>query len=318
MLIRALNKDDTPAWLALAHESDEIVSGLIPDIAAFYKGFDEYMARKIKQHEAFMAADRIPNKCLGIVAYSKKHNRISYIGVTKDADFQNIGGKLMETALNQLDNAKEITANVLKSDAEMIKQERALYERFSFVESDDKVVESGIPACQMKRPIVAVYQPGSFHHNYSNYMDWQLEQNCPICAYGEKGPPDTVVIKELEYSIIQASMLAAQGLLWGKCEVVCKKHYITLDEMPGEDFIGYMTDVKKVAKALKEVSGAVRVNLELHGNTIPHIHVHLFPRYLDDPYAQQSIDYSKIFPTPYESKAEFDYFVEQIREKMSV
>jgi predicted GNAT family N-acyltransferase len=151
MLIRALNKDDIPAWLALAHESDEIVSGLIPDIAAFYKGFDEYMARKIKQHEAFMAVDRIPNKCLGIVAYSKKHNRISFIGVTKDADFEKIGGQLLKVAMNQLEWGKEITANVLKSDAEMIKQERALYERFSFVESDDKIMENDVPAIQMRR-----------------------------------------------------------------------------------------------------------------------------------------------------------------------
>jgi hypothetical protein len=75
------------------------------------------MAAKIKQHEAFMAMDRMSEKCLGIVAFSKNHNRITFIGVTQDADFQKVGGKLMEVALNQLDNTKEITVNVLRADA---------------------------------------------------------------------------------------------------------------------------------------------------------------------------------------------------------
>jgi diadenosine tetraphosphate (Ap4A) HIT family hydrolase/predicted GNAT family N-acyltransferase len=317
MLIRALIKNDIPAWLALAHEGDDIVAGLIPDISVFYQGFDEYMARKIKQHEAFMAVDRVSGKYLGVVAFSNKHSRITFLGVTKDADFQVVGGKLMEVALNQLDNTKEITANVIKSGAEMIKQARALYERFSFVKSHEKVVENGVPAIKMVRPIVAIHRPGSFHHNYAKFIDWQDEKRCPICAYGEKGALDTVVIKELEHSTVQASMLAAQGMLWGKCVVICKKHYADLDEMLVRDFIGYMTDVKKTAKALKEVTGAVRINLEFHGNTIPHVHVHLFPRYLDDSYAGQSIDYNKISPTPYESKAEYEYFVEQMREKLS-
>ena len=160
MLIRALTKNDRQAWLTLAHESDEIVGGLIPDIATFYEGFDDYMKSKIKQHEAFMAMDRMSEKCLGIVAFSKKHNRITFLAVTKDAEFQRVGGKLMEVALNQLGNTKEITVNVLMSDAELIKQERALYERFSFVESDNTIVENGIPACQMKRPPIEIEERG--------------------------------------------------------------------------------------------------------------------------------------------------------------
>jgi len=318
MLIRAMTTDDIPAWLVLAYESDEVVGELIPDIDTFYEGFDDYMASKIKQHEAFMAADRISGKCLGIVAFSKKNSRITYLGVTKDADFPSVGGKLMEIALNQLDNTKEITADILKSNEESIKQERALYERFSFVEADGEIKENGLPALQMKRPVVAVYRPGSFHHNYANYIEWQDEKKCPICVFGEKGPPDTIVIKELEYSRVETSMLAAQGLLWGKCVVISKKHYVELYEMLPQDLLGYMSDVQKTAWALKNVSGAVKINLEIHGNTKPHLHTHLFPRYLDDLYAGQSIDYSKISPVPYESKAEYDYFIEQMRKKLSI
>jgi len=307
-----------PAWLALAYESDDIVGELIPDIDKFYEGFDDYMTSKIQQHEAFMAADRISGKCVGIVAFSKKNSRITYLGVTRDADFQRVGEKLMEIALNQLDNSKEITANILKSSEASLKQERALYERFSFVESVGTIEENSIPALQMKRPAVAVYRPGSFHHNYANYIDWQDEKKCPVCVFGETGALDTVVIKELDYSRVEASMLAAQGLLWGKCMVICKKHYVELHEMLPQDLLGYMSDVQKTAWALKKVTSAVKINLEIHGNTIPHLHTHLFPRYLDDLYAGRPIDFTKISPVPYESKAEYDYFIDQMRKKLSI
>lgn len=317
MLIRALTGEDVPAWLALAYESDEIVGRLIPDIDTFYEGFDDYMAEKIKQHEAFMAQDRVSGRCLGIIAFSKNNSRITFLAVTRGADFQQIGGKLMEIALNQLGNNREITANILKSDEALIRQERALYERFSFAEAANPTIEAGVPALQMVRPAVAMPRPGSFHHNYANYIKWQDEKHCPICAGENTGAPDTVLIKELGYSRVEASMLAAQGLLWGKCVVTSKKHYVELHDMPLIDLVGYITDVQKVARALREVSGAVKINLEMHGNSMPHFHTHLFPRYLDDPYAGQPIDYTKIFPPPYESKAEYDFFVEKMREKLN-
>jgi diadenosine tetraphosphate (Ap4A) HIT family hydrolase len=198
----------------------------------------------------------------------------------------------------------------------MIKQERALYERFSFVESDNKIVENGIPACQMKKPPSGRRKGYSFHHDYPGYMEWMDEKKCPFCNH-EPVWSDHVLIKELKHSSVHASM-KAQGRLWGKCVVLCKKHYIELYELPPNEMSGFMTDVQKTAKALKEVSGAVKINLELHGNTIPHLHIHLFPRYLDDLYTGKAIDYNNTEPSPYESKAEYDYFIEQMRLKLSV
>jgi diadenosine tetraphosphate (Ap4A) HIT family hydrolase len=109
------------------------------------------------------------------------------------------------------------------------------------------------------------------------------------------GPPDIVLIKELEHSWLEASM-QAQGCLWGKCHVLCKKHYVELYEIPEQDLLDFMTDVQKASKALKTVSGAVKINYEIHGNSMPHLHVHLFPRYLDDPFPSAPIDYRIIKP----------------------
>ncbi len=316
MLIRAVTTDDRQVWLDLAHESDEVIGKLIPSIVTFYEGFDAYAEAKIKQNEAFMAMDRISRRCLGIVAISKNHNRITFLGVAKKADFMKIGSKLMEIALNQLDTTREISVNVLKTDLKPIIQERLLYESLGFTIHDDTIFENGIPACLMKRPPATVKRGQSFHHDYPGYIEWMDVRKCPFCHH-EQVWSDHVLIKELAHSSVHASM-QAQGCLWGKCVILCKKHFIELQEIPPQDLMNFMMDVQKVAKALKEVSGAVKINFELHGNTIPHLHIHLFPRYLDDSFPGKAIDYTKITPSPYENESEFEYFIAQMRLKLTI
>jgi diadenosine tetraphosphate (Ap4A) HIT family hydrolase len=319
MLIRALTVKDIPAWLALAHEGDEAVRKLVPDISVFYHGFDEYLMDKIKQHEAFIAIDRVSGQSMGTIAFSQKHNRISFIGISKDADFQKVGEKLMKIALNQLDYSKEITASVINSNAEIFKREHVLYERFNFLESGD-IIEANVPAIRMTRQASQTKRGYSFHYDYPGYLEWMDAQKCPFChrdlQYGDLLLKDHVLIKELEYSYVLASE-KAQGALWGKCHIVSKKHFIELHDVPKADLVDFVHDVQKTTRALKEISGSVKINLEQHGNTIPHLHFHLYPRYLDDLFAGKAIDYNITEPTPYENEAEFQYFIEQMREKLS-
>jgi len=151
MLIKEVTQKDITTWLAIAHEDDEIVARMVPDIAVFYAGFNDYINKKIKQQEAYKAHDTISGKCMGIIAFSKKQNRISFLGIPKNANFQTIGSRLVEFALKELDSTKEITATVLDSKAGVVQKERALYKHFSFVETHDKIMESGVQAVQMKK-----------------------------------------------------------------------------------------------------------------------------------------------------------------------
>ena len=151
MYTRLVTKDDIPAWLALAHEGDHVISELIQDITVFYKGFDEYMNAKIKKNEAFMGVDTSSEQCVGIAAFSRKSNGISFLGVTREADFPVIGGKLLETVLSKLDNSREITVSVIKSEDEVIKRERQLYADYGFIEDEVEVTEAGVPARLMKK-----------------------------------------------------------------------------------------------------------------------------------------------------------------------
>ena len=35
---------------------------------------------------------------------------------------------------------------------------------------------------------------------------------------------------------------------------------------------------------MKAKVNGIEVNYEIHGNTVPHLHVHIFPRYIGDPF----------------------------------
>jgi diadenosine tetraphosphate (Ap4A) HIT family hydrolase len=66
-------------------------------------------------------------------------------------------------------------------------------------------------------------------------------------------------------------------------------------------------DIGRVAAALRNVTNCVKLNYEIHGNSIPHLHVHVYPRYRGDPFEDGPIDSRLNKASPYEGSeyAEF-------------
>ena len=76
----------------------------------------------------------------------------------------------------------------------------------------------------------------------------------------------------------------------GYCCLVLKRHAVESHDLQEDKAAGFMRDMRHVSRALKSVTGAVKMNLEIHGNTIPHLHVHFFPRYVGDRFEDGPID----------------------------
>jgi diadenosine tetraphosphate (Ap4A) HIT family hydrolase len=45
-----------------------------------------------------------------------------------------------------------------------------------------------------------------------------------------------------------------------------------------------------VARGLRAATEARKINYEIHGNTLPHLHVHLYPRFEGDPFEGRPIE----------------------------
>lgn len=71
--------------------------------------------------------------------------------------------------------------------------------------------------------------------------------------------------------------------------LVLKRHATELFELSADERSRLIEEVSTVAKALTETLHAVKVNYELLGNQLPHIHWHLIPRLVDDPSPREPV-----------------------------
>lgn len=109
---------------------------------------------------------------------------------------------------------------------------------------------------------------------------------CPICR---QGTPTNVIV-ELECSWLTMGNEPPGPPLPGTCALFHRRHAVELHDLTPEEATALMRDVQRVSRALAEAATPVKVNYEVHGNTIPHLHVHFFPRYPGDPFENGPID----------------------------
>ena len=106
---------------------------------------------------------------------------------------------------------------------------------------------------------------------------------CIICRSG--APLD--VIAEFQNSWATAP---EEVPLAGYVCVVARRHVVEPYQLPGPELQAFWSESMLVAEAVASVVHPVKMNYEIHGNTLPHLHLHLFPRQIDDPYVGGSVD----------------------------
>jgi diadenosine tetraphosphate (Ap4A) HIT family hydrolase len=115
---------------------------------------------------------------------------------------------------------------------------------------------------------------------------------CPICR--RQVPLD--VVAELEASWVTMQELAPVA---GYVCLVSRKHAVELHDLPEEVAAGFMRDAQRVSKAVSDATGAVKLNYEIHGNSLPHLHMHFFPRYRGDLFEGRPIDPKSVMAAVY-------------------
>ncbi|MCG2592273.1 HIT domain-containing protein [Ramlibacter sp. XY19] len=81
--------------------------------------------------------------------------------------------------------------------------------------------------------------------------------------------------------------------------VVCAVHAVELHDLPEATSMQFLRDMRTVSRALVEVTGAAKLNYEIHGNTIAHLHMHIYPRYPGDRFEGRPIDPRELDPPVY-------------------
>src|SRR5581483_972871 len=68
----------------------------------------------------------------------------------------------------------------------------------------------------------------------------------------------------------------------GYCVLVSRKHASELSQLAETERRGYLDEMCILAQAIEQCFRPHKLNYELLGNLVPHLHWHLFPRYLTD------------------------------------
>ena len=92
-------------------------------------------------------------------------------------------------------------------------------------------------------------------------------------------------------------LIPEEAVLAGYVLVVSRRHVIEPYELPADESAQFWADAMQAAAAVASVVKPVKVNYEIHGNTIPHLHLHVFPRFRGDPFERSPIDPHALTPT---------------------
>jgi diadenosine tetraphosphate (Ap4A) HIT family hydrolase len=107
-------------------------------------------------------------------------------------------------------------------------------------------------------------------------------EGCPMCA--EHHVEDTGFgVRFLEGETSDAYLQRAD-IQRGYTIVIWRgPHVAEPTELPEEKAARYWLDVLRAGRALETVFEPVKLNYETLGNSLPHLHTHIVPRYADDP-----------------------------------
>ena len=107
-------------------------------------------------------------------------------------------------------------------------------------------------------------------------------EGCPMCAEGR--PDETPFGLRIAAGDVSDAYLQRADIQRGYTVVVWRgRHVVEPTELEEEDASRYWLEVLAVGRALEAVLEPVKVNYDTLGNSLPHLHTHVLPRYADDP-----------------------------------
>jgi diadenosine tetraphosphate (Ap4A) HIT family hydrolase len=107
-------------------------------------------------------------------------------------------------------------------------------------------------------------------------------EGCPLCrdlAANEPANAYGYTIADLRVSRFR---LAANQSVPGYCVLIAHQHVREPYELERAAQLAFWDDLLQAGRAVERAFGALKLNFEILGNAIPHLHGHLVPRYYGD------------------------------------
>ena len=136
-----------------------------------------------------------------------------------------------------------------------------------------------------------------------------------MCAQGR--PDETEYGTRIFAGEVSDAYLQKRDVQRGYVVVVWRgRHVAEPTELSAEEAASYWLEVVAVGRALEQHLQPVKLNFETLGNSLPHLHTHVMPRYADDPRPGWPFPHPEDAPPPIE-EAKFRRDVEALRSMLA-
>ena len=123
-------------------------------------------------------------------------------------------------------------------------------------------------------------------------------EGCPICAEGR--PDETrhgIRFYAGEYT---DAYLSRGGIQRGLSHVYWRgRHVVEPTELESDESARFWRELLIAGAAIESVFEPVKMNYDILGNSVPHLHVHLVPRYAEDPRPEWPFPFPEVDPPPF-------------------
>ena len=108
--------------------------------------------------------------------------------------------------------------------------------------------------------------------------DWESRKQgagCPFCA--------DLTGQSFYSGRVSEALLERHAIANGHVAVVFRgRHVAAFTDLSSDELGRYWADIQDVGRAIERIFTPCHLNYLLLGNIVPHLHVHVVPRYLDD------------------------------------
>jgi diadenosine tetraphosphate (Ap4A) HIT family hydrolase len=107
-------------------------------------------------------------------------------------------------------------------------------------------------------------------------------EDCPMCAELARGDE----VDALGYTVADLAIsrlrLGANQSVRGYCVLICHRHVREPYHLGPADARRFFDDLMRAGAAMERIFQPIKMNIEMLGNALPHLHCHLKPRYYGD------------------------------------
>jgi histidine triad (HIT) family protein len=146
----------------------------------------------------------------------------------------------------------------------------------------------------------------------------RLRVGCDVCSEiaGEIAVPGGMLCESALVLVFHVPPLLKPTPMLGHMLVVPRRHADTWADLTDAEASEIGATAARLARALRELTGAERVYSAVVGHHAPHFHLHLFPRYPGTPPEFEFLSVDEWSGTPKGGAAEIAAFVEDVRRRV--